>query len=81
MKANANALKKQLPSPLVLLNFEYLVLRSYSMDYDYTFFSKLKMSLLEFLADKWSQISDIHHTTLLCCQHHTLTHKTPQPEC
>ena len=30
MKANANALKKQFPSPLVLRNFEYLVLRSYS---------------------------------------------------
>ena len=35
MKANANALKKQFPSPLVLLNFEYLVLRSYNADYDY----------------------------------------------
>ena len=31
MKANANALKKQFPSPLVLLNFEYLVFRSYNV--------------------------------------------------
>ena len=53
MKANANALKKQFPSPLVLLNFEYLVLRSYNVEIImYTFFSELKIWLLEFLADK-----------------------------
>lgn len=28
MNAKANALKKQFPSPLVLLNFEYLVFKS-----------------------------------------------------